>query len=71
MRRPDGRARKFNEATGTGSVPILGCSTTGDAWQFLTLGDANLWYDDVRYYLSEVGKILGIIVSALKEYEPL
>ena len=64
-------ARKFNEARGLGHLTIHGCSTTADGWQFLKLDGIDLWYDTVRYYLPDIGKILGIIVSALKEYDPL
>lgn len=61
-------ARAFNEAAGRPDVPVFGCVTTGEVWQFLRLeGDAAL-IDRRRLYLDDVGgiasAILGIIETA-------
>jgi hypothetical protein len=52
-------ARMFNEAAGRTVSPVYGCVTTGETWQFLQLaGQAALLNRD-RYYLDNVGGILG------------
>ena len=63
-------AGRFNEAKGEARRRMHGCCTNGEAWQFLRLDGTDLRVDTNRYYLKEQGVILGIIVSALKEYDP-
>lgn len=52
-------ARKFNEAAGRTMSPVYGCVTTGETWQFLRLVDQSALLNRDRYYLDNVGGILG------------
>ena len=60
-------AARFNEIEKQPIEPIYGCVTTGDGWQFLRLEGDRLWIDRERYYLRDLGKLLGIFVSILKK----
>ena len=51
--------RKFNEAAGQTTSPVYGCVTTGETWQFLRLADQATLLNRDRYYLDNVGGILG------------
>lgn len=54
-------ARIFNQRAGYSSVPMYGCVTTGEVWQFLELRDSVAVLDERRYYLDNIGDILAII----------
>ncbi len=54
-------ARRFNEAAGRTTTPVYGCVTTGETWQFLGLADQTALLDRSRYYLDNVGRILGVL----------
>lgn len=53
-------AQKFNELKNKPIKVIYGCVTTGDDWQFLKLEKNIVTFDNKRFYLSEVDKILGV-----------
>ncbi len=53
-------AEMFNRAAGH-AAPIFGCVTTGEVWQFLELTGDSAAIDRRRYYLDDVGGILGVI----------
>ena len=59
-------ARLFNEQHKEPVATVYGCVTTGEAWQFLRLRGQDLVVDADRYYITEVGAILGILVSVMK-----
>jgi len=46
---------------------VSGALTTGDDWLFLRLTGSAVVLDVDRYRLSDLGKILGILVECLKE----
>jgi hypothetical protein len=49
-------------------VPLVhGCVTTGEAWQFIRMEETVLTVDAERYYIREVNKILGILVSLMRK----
>jgi hypothetical protein len=58
-------ARLFNEHHDEQLPAIWGCVTTGEAWQFLCLRGQALVVDANRYYITEVGTVLGILVSVM------
>jgi hypothetical protein len=60
-------AQKFNEMKKRDIPVIYGCITTGDDWQFLKLEGNIVTFDDKRFYLSEVGKILSIFNIIVKD----
>jgi hypothetical protein len=62
-------ARLYNEQHGRNYPSIHGALTTGDDWQFLRLTGTSLLIDPDKYRLSDLGKILGILVECLKEVD--
>lgn len=59
-------ARLFNQQHKEEISEIFGCVTTGEAWQFMKLHSRELVVDADRYYISDVGAILGILVAVMK-----
>jgi hypothetical protein len=41
--------------------------TIGTIWQFLKLEDKTISIDLTEYYIKDVKKILGILISAIKQ----
>lgn len=60
-------ALKFNTADGREEYPSFGCVTSGENWQFLRLIDNGLVLHQRRYYLDNVGLILGAMLSICRE----
>ncbi len=60
-------AKKFNELQGNRVDEIFGIVTTGSLWQFLRLNGSTVEIDTDEYYLKEVDKILGIIISVIED----
>ena len=58
--------RLFNEREGTPIPTVFGCVTSGNIWRFLKLEGARLFIDKPEYYLHDLGKILGILVSIVR-----
>jgi hypothetical protein len=58
--------RLYNEQEQQPVKVVHGCVTTGEAWQFLRLDGIQLIVDAERYYIHEVDKILGILVSLMR-----
>ena len=56
-------ARTFNEREGLTGTVIHGAVTTGSIWRFLKLEGDCVSIDLPEYYLHQVGKILGILIS--------
>ena len=55
-------AQKYNLRTGISADPIYGCVTTGSVWKFLQLKGNQLTIDLTEYTLTQVDRILGILV---------
>jgi hypothetical protein len=64
-------ADRFNEAAGRGTLPVYGCVTTGETWQFLRLTDQVALLDRDRYYLDNVPGILGALVAICNEFSAI
>lgn len=60
-------ARRFNEIAGRTAAPVYGCVTTGETWQFLRLAEPVALLDSKRYYLDDVGGILGVLQAIIQE----
>ena len=60
-------AKKFNELQGNRVDEIFGIVTTGSLWQFLKLSGSTVEIDTDEYYLNELDKILGIIISVIED----
>jgi hypothetical protein len=55
--------RIFNEREGTTVPAVFGCVTSGTNWRFLKLEESKLFIDEPEYYLHDVSKIIGILVT--------
>ncbi|MEH2098013.1 hypothetical protein [Nostoc sp.] len=60
-------AKMFNEQAATEIKIIYGAVTTGSIWQFMKLEEQVLSIDLSEYYLKDVNKILGILVSGISQ----
>ena len=58
-------AQLFNEEEGNQIPVIYGAVTSGTVWRFLKLEGKIVAIDAIEYYLRDVGKILGILLSAI------
>lgn len=58
-------AQLFNEEEGNQIPIIYGAVTSGTVWRFLKLEGNIVSIDAIEYYLSDVVKILGILLSAI------
>lgn len=56
-------ARRFNENAGNPIETVYGAVTTGTAWRFMSLSGGTLAVDMSEYSISELDRILGILVS--------
>ncbi|NCJ07163.1 hypothetical protein GS597_11735 [Synechococcales cyanobacterium C] len=59
-------AQRFNEQEGEPIDTLYGAVTTGTDWKFLKLIQKMAYIDSSNYFISEVDKILGILVSTLQ-----
>ncbi|MEG3880895.1 hypothetical protein QT972_26380 [Microcoleus sp. herbarium7] len=61
-------AQLFNEEEGNQIPIIYGAVTSGTVWRFLKLEGNIVSIDAIEYYLRDVGKILGILLSAIPPF---
>jgi hypothetical protein len=62
-------AQLFNKGEGRKDLPIFGCVTTGETWQFLKLTNTILSIDKQRYYIVNIGTILGVFKAIMASHE--
>lgn len=62
-------ARVFNEQVGESFTDVFGCVTTGEIWQFLKLEGNTVIVDTDRYFIDNVGRILGVFKAIFDFYE--
>src|SRR5690242_9797780 len=62
-------ARIFNEQRQNAISPIFGVVTTGNIWKFLRLVETTAYVDVTEYHIKEVERILGILLSMLKNVQ--
>ena len=60
-------AQLFNEQQGNQIKSIYGVITIGTIWQFLKLQDKVISIDLNEYYIKDIKKILGILVSTIQQ----
>jgi hypothetical protein len=60
-------AQLFNERQGNEIKSIYGVITIGTIWQFLKLESKVISIDLSEYYIKDIKKILGILVSAIQQ----
>jgi hypothetical protein len=58
-------AQRFGRKSSNASEPVYGCVTTGTAWKFLQLDGSKVRIDLTEYTLSQVDRILGILVHMI------
>lgn len=58
--------RLYNEREGSAVPAVFGCVTSGSNWRFLKLEGQILSIDHPEYYLRDVAKILGILVTVIR-----
>ena len=60
-------AKLYNEKENRQLPCIYGAVTTGDEWKFLKLAEDTVFIDKPSYYISSIGKIMGILACMLKK----
>ena len=60
-------AQLFNEQKQNQIKIVYGAVTIGTIWQFLKLEDKVVSIDLTEYYIKDVKKILGILISAIRQ----
>lgn len=60
-------AQLFNEQQGNAIQTIYGVVTIGTIWQFFKLTENIISIDLSEYYIKDIKKILGILVSAIRQ----
>ncbi len=63
-------AQQFNREQGNSIRAISGAVTTGSVWKFLRLEESRVTVDTSEYYIKEVEKIVGILITMLREVIP-
>lgn len=58
-------AKLYNEKENRLLPCIYGAVTTGDEWKFLKLAEDTVFIDKPSYYISSIGKIMGILAHML------
>ncbi len=60
-------ARLYNEKQNINLQSIYGAVTTGDEWKFIELRDNKVYIDLNSYYISDIAKIIGILVEMIQK----
>lgn len=60
-------ARLMNQRENPARTDVFGCVTTGEAWQFLQLHEAEILLDRQRYYIDNIGGILAIFQAIIAQ----
>jgi hypothetical protein len=56
-------AQLFNEIENNVINSIYGIVTTGEIWKFLQITEQTVAIDLTDYYITDIGKILGILLN--------
>ncbi len=59
-------AQLFNQEENHDSSSVYGAVTTGDEWRFVKLEKNVAYIDNDQYYMSDIKKIIGILVKMAK-----
>jgi hypothetical protein len=60
-------AQQFNQERHNAIETVYGAVTTGSAWKFLRLTGTAVMVDAIEYHISQVERIVGILVAMIKE----
>ncbi|MEN8216453.1 MAG: hypothetical protein ABFS56_08765 [Pseudomonadota bacterium] len=61
-------ARLFNQSENQSLETIFGCVTNGEIWQFLKLENQTIFIDTKKYFLDNLGQILGVLQAIIDFY---
>ena len=61
-------AHLYNQKRGVNLDKIYGCVTTGDDWLFMKLENKELIIDKKKYYLGDVGEVVGVFQEIMDYY---
>jgi uncharacterized membrane protein (DUF485 family) len=59
-------AQLFNHRAGNQVDAIYGVVTSGTSWKFLTLKQSTVSIDSIEYHISQIDKILAILLKPLQ-----
>lgn len=59
-------AQLFNHRAGNQVDTIYGVVTSGTSWKFLTLKQSTVFIDSIEYHISQIDKILAILLKPLQ-----
>ena len=62
-------AQIFNAKLGNGIETIYGAVTMGNNWRFLKLIGQTVYIDLAEYHISQIGKLLRILLHILQSHE--
>ena len=62
-------AKVYNEKHDIKLEKIYGCVTNGDDWQFLKLENNEIIVDTRKYYLGNIGEVLGVFQQIIDYYK--
>jgi hypothetical protein len=62
-------AKIFNEQNNVVLKTVYGCVTTGDDWLFLRLGENVVFIDNRKYYLGNLGELLGVFGQIIQGFK--
>ena len=60
-------AQQFNQERHNAIETVYGVVTTGSAWKFLRLTGTSVMVDATEYHISQVERVVGILVAMIKE----
>ena len=60
-------AQQFNQERNNAIETVYGVVTTGSAWKFLRLTGTYVTVDATEYHISQVERVVGILVAMIKE----
>ncbi len=60
-------AQQFNQERNSAIETVYGVVTTGSAWKFLRLTRTSVMVDATEYHISQVERVVGILVAMIKE----
>lgn len=62
-------AQVFNQKREGLDLPVFGCVTTGEGWQFLKLEGTHVFVDTKRFFIDNLDQILGMFRNIVSVYE--
>lgn len=62
-------AKIWNDKNNASLSVMYGCVTTGDDWLFLKLTDDMLFIDVKKYYLGNIGELLGVFQQVIANFK--